>query len=174
MLIMRFLLGVLIGLLILPVCGWLYVYLGYAPVATASSPMPFERRLAHMALDARIRKEAPKNSPITPSDENYLAGAQLYRTHCAVCHGLPGQQKTPTAQGMFPEPPQLFKGHGVTDDPPGETYWKVTNGIRLTGMPAYGSPLTETQRWQISLLLAYADKLPAQATDVLNKPFEVQ
>jgi mono/diheme cytochrome c family protein len=57
----------------------------------------------------------------------------------------------------------------VSDDPPGETYWKVANGIRLSGMPSYKDVLTETQMWQVSLLLANADKpLPPAAVDILN------
>jgi mono/diheme cytochrome c family protein len=126
-----------------------------------------------MALNARIEKEAPKVVPVQASDENYMAGAKLYRTNCAVCHALPGQSQSASAKGMFPEPPNLFKGHGVTDDPPGETYWKVRNGIRLTGMPAYVGALSETQMWQISLLLAYADKLPDQARSLLQEPLDV-
>ncbi|MHB8392814.1 MAG: c-type cytochrome, partial [Acidobacteriaceae bacterium] len=60
---------------------------------------------------------------------------------------------------------------GVSDDPVGETYWKVKNGIRLTGMPAFQSLLTETQMWQVSMLLSLANKpLPIEATEVLNKP----
>jgi mono/diheme cytochrome c family protein len=51
----------------------------------------------------------------------------------------------------------------VTDDPPGETYWKAANGIRLTGMPGYKGSLSETQLWQVSLMLANADKLPPSA-----------
>jgi mono/diheme cytochrome c family protein len=132
--------------------------------------MPFEKQLAHMALNARIQKEAPKNSPIPANDENYGAGAHLYRANCAVCHGLPGQAASPTAKGMYPAPPQLFKGHGVTDDPAGETYWKVVNGIRLTGMPAYTGALSTTEMWQISLLLADADKLPPQVRKALEEP----
>jgi thiosulfate dehydrogenase len=170
----KFVVGFIIGILILPVCAWLYVRFGYAPVATAASPLPFERQLAHMALNARIDKEAPKSAPIQPTDENLLAGAQTYRGHCAVCHGLPGQEDSPTAKGMFPKPPQLFKGHGVTDDPPGETYWKAANGIRLTGMPAYSGSLSDTQLWQVSLMLAKADKLPAAASASLQKPLVVQ
>ena len=58
---------------------------------------------------------------------------------------------------------------GVSDDPPGETYWKVANGIRLTGMPSFKSVLTETEMWQVSLLLANADKpLPPEALEILN------
>src|SRR5262245_53619158 len=51
---------------------------------------------------------------------------------------------------MFPKPPHLFRGKGVTDDEPGETYWKVANGIRLTGMPAFKNSLSETEMWQVS------------------------
>lgn len=170
----RFVLGLFLGLIILPLFGWLYFRFGYAPVATSSAPMPFERQLAHMALNARIRKDAPKNSPLQASDENYLAGAHIYRTHCAICHALPGQAASPTSKGMFPRPPELFKGHGVTDDPVGETYWKASNGIRLTGMPAYTGSLSETEMWQVSLLLANADKLPADARRLLQQPLDVQ
>jgi thiosulfate dehydrogenase len=167
---MRFLIGLLIGICILPAFGWLYFRFGYAPVATASSPMPFEKQLAHMALNARIDKEAPKSVPFQPNEQDYMAGVKLYRTNCAVCHALPGQDASPTGKGMFPKPPELFKGHGVTDDPPGETYWKVSNGIRLTGMPAYTGSLTEKELWQVSLLLANADKVPASVHSELAKP----
>jgi mono/diheme cytochrome c family protein len=60
---------------------------------------------------------------------------------------------------MFPKPPHLFRGKGVTDDQPGETYWKVANGIRLTGMPAFSQALSATQMWQVTLMLANADKI---------------
>ncbi len=169
---MKVIVAFLLGLIILPVCGWLYFRFGYAPVATASSPMPFEKQLAHMALNARVDKEAPKSSPLQPSEDNYLAGAHTYRANCAICHGLPGQPDSPTAKGMYPGPPHLFKGTGVTDDPPGETYWKVQNGIRLTGMPAYTGSLSETEMWQVSLLLANADKISAQVRSVLQQPLK--
>jgi mono/diheme cytochrome c family protein len=66
----------------------------------------------------------------------------------------------------------LFKGKGVTDDPAGETYWKVVNGIRLTGMPAYTGSLSETEMWQVSVLLANADKMSAEARAVLQQPLK--
>jgi mono/diheme cytochrome c family protein len=165
--------GFVLGIIVLPLFGFLYFRFGFAPVATASSPMPFEKRLAHMALDARIKSEAPKTVPIQVSDANYRAGVNVYRTNCAVCHNLPGQPEGAVTKGMFPNPPNLFKGHGVTDDPPGETYWKVSNGIRLTGMPAYTSSLSQTEMWQVSLLLANADKLPDQVRTILQQPLEI-
>lgn len=170
----KFIVGFIIGIIIMPICVWCYFYFGYAPVATAAPPMPFEKYFARAALHARIDKEAPKNAPIQVNTENLVAGAHLYRTHCSVCHGLPGQSDTAIAKGMFPKPPQLFKGHGVTDDPVGETYWKVANGIRITGMPGFTNSLTTDQMWQVSILLARADKLPPEATTVLQQPQEIQ
>ena len=61
----------------------------------------------------------------------------------------------------------------VTDDPPGESYWKVSNGIRMTGMPSFHESLSDTQMWQVSLLLANADKLPASANLILAQPLPV-
>ena len=109
-------------------------------------------------------------SPIPASDEAYTAGVRLYRNNCAVCHGLPGQDQTPIAKGEFPKPPELFKGKGVTDDPVGVTYWKVANGIRLTGMPGFSGSLSNEQMWQVTLLLSNADKLPATLLAALREP----
>ena len=148
----------------------MYFRFGYAPVATASSPMPFEKQLAHMALNARIHKEAPTSAPLQADEQIYLAGVRVYRENCAVCHALPGQSASATGKGMFPKPPELFKGKGVTDDPAGVTYWKVANGIRLTGMPAYTGSLTTQELWQVSLLLANADKVSPSVQAALSKP----
>jgi thiosulfate dehydrogenase len=166
----KFLLGFLTALLLIVVGGLAYVGLGLAPVATASAPLPFEKLITGIALDARVRKEAPKEAALAASPEVFAAGAKLYRTHCALCHGLPGQPKSAVAAGEFPKPPELFHGKGVTDDPPGETYWKVANGIRLTGMPGFKGQLTEDQLWQVSLLVANADKLPQNVEDTLQMP----
>jgi thiosulfate dehydrogenase len=54
----------------------------------------------------------------------------------------------------------LFRGRGVTDDPPSEIYWKAANGIRLSGMPSFKTKLTDTQLWQVSELLAHTNEIP--------------
>ncbi len=170
----KFLSGIIFALLMLPIFVFWYVKTGRLEVATDAKELPFEHQLAHMALDAKTDKEAPKDPPFQASKDDLLDGAQLYREHCAVCHGLPNEPKTFIAQGMFPQPPQLFKGKGVTDDPAGVTYWKVANGIRLTGMPAYKKTLKEKEMWQISQLMAGADKLPSEVMTVLAKPLPTQ
>jgi thiosulfate dehydrogenase len=163
----KFLFGLIVGLLIIPISAYLYFSKGMAPVATSSAPMPFERAFAQMALHARLDKEVPKTVPIPADDAAYTAGAQVYKEDCAVCHGLPTGAQTAVSQGMFPAPPKLLQGKGVTDDPPGETYWKVAGGIRMTGMPGFQKTLSTTQMWQVSLLCANADKLPASVKDSL-------
>lgn len=157
-----FIFGLVIGIIILPICGYIYFRNGFAPVATSSAPMPFEKKMAKLALHARLNAEAPKDVPIQPDEPNLTAGAKIYVEDCAFCHGLPGQASPAAAKGMFPEPPPLFDPrHGmVTDDPPGSIYWKVDNGIRMTGMPGFGKSLSSTQMWQVTLLLNKADKLP--------------
>lgn len=168
----KFILGIIVAVVAIAAGVYFYFATGRAPVATSSKPMPFEAMLANKALHARIDKEMPRTVPIATNDTNYAAGAKVYRDDCAVCHGLPGQPKTAIALGEFPSPPQLFHGKGVTDDPAGETYWKVDNGIRLTGMPGFGKSLSTTQMWQVSLLLANADKLPADVQQTLAAPLQ--
>ena len=152
---MKFFVGFLLGLILIPVGIYFYLLMGMAPVATSSPALPLEKRLTHMALAARIKKEATNTPPIPVNDSNLLLGVATYEEHCAVCHGLPGKPQTAIAKGMFPKPPQLFHGKGVTDDPPSETYWKDS--------------LSDAELWQVSLLLANADKLPASVQSALNE-----
>ncbi len=163
-----FLVGLVLGAILIPFALFEYFTGGYAPVSVSEKAMPFERRLASSALHARIAREMPKTVPIPADEPNYILGTQIYRDQCAVCHGVREGGITAIAKGMFPKPPQLFKGKGVTDDEPGETYWKVANGIRLTGMPGFKQSLSETQLWQVSLLLANADKLPDSVKQALG------
>jgi mono/diheme cytochrome c family protein len=168
--IRQFIFGFIAAFVLITAAGFGYIEMGMAPVATSSAPLPFERLIAGIALNARVKKEATGSSPIKASEEVYMAGAHIYQDDCAVCHGLPGQDQTAIAKGEFPKPPALFKGKGVTDDPAAVTYWKVKNGIRLTGMPGFGGSLTPEQMWQVSLLLSDGDKLPASVTAVLQEP----
>jgi thiosulfate dehydrogenase len=158
----------------MPLVAYLYIAFGKPPVATADAPFPLEAKIVNIPLKARIHREMPAASPIQPTDENLNAGAGIYEDKCEVCHGS-GDEQSAIGKTMFPRAPQLWAKHksgavGVSGDPIGETYWKIANGIRLTGMPAYGKALTETQLWQVSLLLSMADKpLPAEAAKTVGQ-----
>jgi thiosulfate dehydrogenase len=166
----KFILGLIVGLLLLVFGGYLFIRMGMMPVATSSAALPMEETIAHMALNARMKKEMPKDSPIPADETNMTEGARAYVENCAFCHGLPNQPATNAAKGMFPLPPQLLnKDEMVTDDPVGATYWKISNGIRLTGMPGFGETLGATKVWQISQMLKNADKLPSTTAAALVK-----
>lgn len=171
---MKFLLGLILGLILLPLAAWLYFRTGNPPVAVADKPFLLERQLVKVPLHARIDREMPASAPLEASETNLAAGAQIYRTQCAACHGLYGRPSDFAAH-MYPRAPQLWAPHhgavGVSDDPVGETYWKIANGIRLTGMPAYGKVLNPTQMWEVTLLLKNAGKpMPPDVAHLIQTP----
>jgi mono/diheme cytochrome c family protein len=162
-----FVLGVLVGMALIG-CGIYYYFVsGMAPAAVADPPMLMEKKMANRSLDAHIEKANVPAPPIQPGEDNYVAGAKLYKDNCSVCHGLPNQKPPAIADNMYPHATLMFKGKGVTDDPPQESYWKVKNGIRLTGMPAFSGTLDDNQMWQVALFVANVDKLPDSAKKLL-------
>lgn len=155
--------GVLLTLACLVVGAYFFVTLGWMPANADAKPGWLERWAAHKSLKASIDREAPKGAvPMALTDENLLAGVKLYAVNCAACHGASDAQASNIAVGLFQHAPQLAH-HGVTDDPEGETYWKIKHGIRLTGMPAFSGTLTENQIWQLTLFLKHMDSLTPKA-----------
>ena len=168
-------LGFLLGVIV--VVGGVAAYLrfGALPVGTGDKPFPFEKEIVKVPLKARIASQM-KTAPFGTSEDVYESGAKVYRAQCAACHGTPGHDVA-YARHMYPVAPQLWKRHarnnvvGVSDDEPGETYWKVANGIRLSGMPAYDHVLSDTEMWQVTLLLKNADQaLPEPVMRILTAP----
>ena len=167
------LLGIILGVIGVAASVYLYFANGHAPVAVTAADMPFERTFARLGLHAYLGKLPHPEPQVAADEKNLLEGAKIYKDNCAMCHGLPDAQKTKIAQGMSPKPPQLFKGTGVTDDEPWESYWKVEGGIRMTGMPGFKDALTETQIWQVTQLVKNADKITlAVKADLTGAPVE--
>lgn len=172
---MRLLLGLIIGIVLVPLAVLIYLSYGKVPVAVDDPAFPYERQLVSMPLDARIQREMV-GTHMQPDPTTLTAGARIYTERCAVCHGL---HSRPSALGqhMYPDAPPLLEPHhnnpdivGVSDDPVGETYWKVLNGIRLTGMPSFKTQLSDNEMWQVSLFLANANKpMPPAVIDILNR-----
>jgi thiosulfate dehydrogenase len=169
----RLILGFVLGVVAVALGVAGYLQWGALPVATADKPFPFEKEIVKVPLGARIAREM-QTPPFGIDEDVYEGGAKIYKADCAECHGSPGHDVA-YAQYMYPRAPQLWKKHakgnvvGVSDDDPGETYWKVANGIRLSGMPAYRHVLTDTQMWQVTLLLKNADQqLPDPVMKILT------
>ena len=171
----KVLLGFLLGVVAVALGVAGYLRFGRLPVATADKPFPLEKEIVSVPLKARIASQR-KTPPFGTGEDVYERGAKVYRTQCAACHGTPGHDVA-YARHMYPVAPQLWKKHarnnvvGVSDDEPGETYWKVANGIRLSGMPAYDHVLSDTEMWQVTLLLKNADQqLPDPVMQILTAP----
>ena len=156
-------LGIILGFVLMFLGTYFYFSSGRVPVATNAPEMPFERKFAGMALHAYMEKAPHANSPVAADEPNLLEGAKLYKANCSVCHGLPGEPHNAIANGMFPKPPLLFRGMGVTDDEVWETFTVISGGIRMSGMPGFHDSLSDTQMWQVAQLVKNADKLPASA-----------
>jgi len=170
----KILLGIALGICILPMGAYLVVVSGGMPVATKGKPLPFERFLASVALHAAVGRQAIKPSPAVATEANLAAGAKIYLAQCMVWHGSPDRPPTAIALGMYPKPPPLVRldKTGVTDDSAGGTHWETKNGIRLTGMPGFGDSLSETELWQVSFLLQHAHELPPSVSQLLPGPPE--
>src|SRR4051812_15354613 len=75
----RFLWAFIVGLAVLPSSAFLYLWLGYAPVATKGAPLPFEKQITALALNARISRDSSKQPGVPATEENLMAGAKVIR-----------------------------------------------------------------------------------------------
>jgi mono/diheme cytochrome c family protein len=87
------------------------------------------------------------------------AGLVQYHQMCATCHGAPGVNISEIGQGLNPDPPELSD---VGRDEPEETFWIVKNGIKMTGMPAFGVTHTDDEIWAIVAFTRKMGKLNPQ------------
>jgi len=139
-------------------------------MGTDTKPLPLESTIAGAAITASIGKSADDPSPLPADETNLQAGAKIYMQACAGCHGRLDQASS-SAKGFYPQPPHLLPPDtGVTDDPVGATHWVVKNGIRFSAMPSFNQKLSDSEIWQVSLLLRNADKLPNSIQDSLRQP----
>jgi thiosulfate dehydrogenase len=190
---MKFIIGIITGIVLIPVLIIAYLASGYAPTAATDKPLPGETWLANTALSKRMQKEAPTRDVTAMTTTDLIAGADIYKKDCAVCHGLPDQSAPAIANGMFPPAPQLMRtppprpggapspnrgpvpGRAPQGTTPGRgasgDFWRVKNGIRLTGMPSFGDSLTDDQIWQVVAMIASRrNMLPEVKADLLSEP----
>ena len=172
--LLKFFLGFLFAFVIVFAGAWIYFRYGSPPVATADNPFPFEKQIVHLPLNARIARDI-QSPPFGTGEDVYETGAHVYRQQCASCHGTPGQDAA-YGKWMYPVAPQLWKKHtkgnvvGVSDDEAGETFWKIKNGIRLSGMPSFQHILSSDEMWDVALLLKNADQqMPDPVLNILAK-----
>lgn len=155
-----FLFGCLFAIVALCSIGFGVLYFGLYPVNADTTPFWLEKKLAHMAVDAYVDRQTDSlEIPMTATPEVLLEGMKAFKSNCAGCHGSPTHKDTTFAYALYPRAPQIgVKGtHGKVK----ETFWITKHGIRMSGMPAFGSMLSDDQIWKIGHFLDNLEKLPA-------------
>ncbi len=85
------------------------------------------------------------------------SGFKEYHEMCRLCHGAPGYSRTDIAKGLYPAPPDLASEDVLKKLNDAELYWIIENGIKMTGMPAFGPTHNENELWAI---VAFVRGLP--------------
>jgi mono/diheme cytochrome c family protein len=112
-------------------------------------------RMRRWSVPSELRR---RPNPLAGSPEAAAAGRDHFADHCAICHGNDGSGETEMGRNMYPRAPDMRSAHTqqLSD---GEIFGIIKNGVRLTGMPAWGSntPADDTATWQ---LVAFVRHLP--------------
>lgn len=152
----------IVGTILVAIAIWLTMaYTGAYNVAASDPHSDAVRWTLDTTMHRSIERRAGKvELPQTFPDALVAEGATHYAESCVHCHGAPGQEPTDWSRGMRPEPPHLVEA--ATEWRPEEIYWIVENGIKMSGMPAFG---THHGPEGIAALTAFVTQLPGLTPD---------
>src|SRR5712692_3875127 len=131
--------------------------------SSRATPTSFEAMLArnvrHIAIPAGARKQ---QNPIPATPDNLRDARLHFADHCAICHGNEGAGDTPIGKGLYPKPPDLRAEETQTLSD-GEMFWIIENGVRFTGMPAFGGAHgSEEDSWKLVRFIRHLPQLTAE------------
>jgi len=124
------------------------------------------------ALEAAIARTARKmatpanahsaKNPIADLPEVQREARLHFADHCAICHGNDGRGDTLLGHGLYPKPPDL-RGAETQNLSDGDIFWIIENGVRLTGMPAFGGAQSDhadtDSSWKLVRFIRHLPKL---------------
>jgi len=165
---------VVLGILLLIVLGCLMVLVYVRSTGMSARPEPFaaEAFLARRARSFAIPREARLATNPVVSDATVLSQAMAhFADHCATCHANDGSGNSPMGKGLYPKPPDLRADttQKLTD---GEIYWVIHNGIRFTGMPAFGEDKPGTpdeDSWKLVHFIRHLPRLTEQELQTMKQ-----
>ena len=141
------------------VLGWFEVRRGFSARGTPSLVEKFAAISARkLALPYDYRQ---LRNPFPPSPENLRAGLEHFSDHCATCHSNDGSGDTPFGRGLYPKPPDMRRAE-TQNKSDGELYYTIENGVRLSGMPAFGEEHAvgeDTDTWKLVLFIRHLANL---------------
>ena len=166
----KFLAGLIAGIVLTVAAPLTFLATGSLNVAATARPGRLEKTLAPWALGRSVRRRAPGKIPRTDPNDPVArqVGLLLYRDNCVMCHGAPGVEVAELARGLNPDAPML-DAPDIQRKSDGELFWVVKNGIRLTGMPAFGPGHRDEEIARLIALLRRLDRLSPQERAVLGE-----
>ncbi len=124
------------------------------------------RRLRHLAVPRGARERA---SPVTLTPEVLAEGRTHFADHCASCHGNDGRGQTQLGRNLYPKAPdmQLPDTQSLSD---GELFYIIHNGIRFTGMPAWGdgTPEDDLDSWKLVHFIRHLPQITPQELEEMK------
>ena len=121
------------------------------------------RTARKLAVPSKARSE---KNPFPPSPELIAEARAHFADHCAICHANNGSGNTEIGQNLYPKAPdmRLAQTQNLSD---GELYYTIHNGIRLTGMPAWGTDEKDEDSWKLVFFIRHLPKLtPAEEREM--------
>jgi mono/diheme cytochrome c family protein len=133
------------------------------------TPSTFEKFAATTARELAVPSNYRQlRNPFPASAENIQAGMDHFSDHCATCHSNDGSGDTLFGKGMYPKPPDM-RSTETQNKSDGELYYIIENGVRLSGMPAFGEDHgfgADADTWKLVLFLRH---LPNATADELKR-----
>lgn len=154
-----FLFGVCFAVLAALACGIVFVQTAHG-FSAREKPSRIEEVIARKARSIAIPADAKlRTNPIANSEEVLAEARAHWADHCASCHANDGSGETEIGKHLYPPSPDMRKEQTqhMTD---GELFYIIENGIRLSGMPAWGgSDHGEADSWKLVRFIRHLPQL---------------
>ena len=142
-------LTVIITLLVLAASFEIYISSGAYDISQLNHHGTLTRWIINTTTSNSIEKRVKDiNKPAGNNAEDLILGFEHYHEMCEGCHGAPGVKPMEMTEGLYPKPPEFYKSKDMPDE--AEAYWIIKNGIKLTGMPAFGPTHDDKKIWAIA------------------------
>ena len=145
-------------LALLAVGGWLYMRMAMHGFSARAEPSNMEAMMAGYARATAMPSSAKNmKNPVALTPAVQQEALAHFADHCAVCHGNNGDGQTMFGKGMYPKPPDLRGETQTMSD--GEIFYDIENGIRMSGMPAFGGEDSAEATWKLVHFIRHLPKL---------------
>ncbi len=150
-------LGAVVALVaIFLLAGLLIIFSGAFNVAAVAPDSAITGWLLHTTMRRSVAmRSSDIVAPKSFADDQVQDGFKEFNTMCVGCHGAPGRTRSAVGKGLRPQPPDLTRAARGWDNR--NLFWIVKNGIKMTGMPAFGLTHDDQKIWNI---VAFVSRLP--------------